>query len=120
MNFSISITIDLDYYDEKVRIYCDDNQYDVPDYTTLIDRIQDDLEQLDGVDEVMFNHMSWIKISLGTDDFEEAKAETEVVKEEIRQVFAKHGVEQNGFSCTINETEGLDCPAKMAATERPL
>lgn len=92
MNFSISITISLDSYDEKVQAYCDDNQYDVPDYTTLIDRIEDDLERLDGVEVVMFNHSSWIKFDLGIDDFEKAKVETEVVKEEIRQVFAKHGV----------------------------
>ena len=92
MNFSISISINLDSYDEKVQKYCDDNQYDVPDYTTLIEHIEDDLEQLDGVDEVIFNHSSWIRFDLGIDNFEKAKAETEVVKEEIRQVFAKHGV----------------------------
>ena len=92
MDFSISITIALDSYDEKVRVYCDNNQYDVPDYTTLIDRIKDDLERLNGVESVMFNHASWIEVNLETDDFEKAKAETEIVKEEIRQVFAKHGV----------------------------
>lgn len=92
MDLSISITISLDSYDEKVQAYCDDNQYDVPDYTTLIDHIEDDLEQLEGVEEVIFNHSSWIKFDLGIDDFEKAKAETEIVKEEIRQVFANHGV----------------------------
>lgn len=94
MNFSISITISLKSYDKKVQAYCDDNQYDydVPDYTRLIELIEDDLEQLDGVEEVIFNHSSWIKFDLGIDDFEKAKAETEIVKEEIRQVFANHGV----------------------------
>jgi hypothetical protein len=93
MNFSISVTIGLDEYDEKVRKYCDENQYEAPDYTTLIDRIQEELEQIDGVEQVMFNHSSWMVVDLGTDDFDEAKTEIEVVKEEIRQVFAKHGVE---------------------------
>ena len=92
MNFGISVTIDLTDYDSKVHEYCQNNQYDVPDYTTLIDRIQNDVEQLDGVDQVMFNHMSWVEVDLGTDDFEDAKAEVEVVTNEIRQVFAKYGV----------------------------
>jgi hypothetical protein len=93
MNFSISVTIGLDEYDAKVDEYCKDNQYDAPDYTTLIDRIQEDLEQIDGVDQVMFNHSSWMTVGFGTDDFDEVKTEIEVVKEEIRQVFAKYGVE---------------------------
>lgn len=77
---------------KKTYKYCLDNQCDAPDYTTLIDRIQNDIEQLDGVDEVMFNHMSWVKVGLGTDDFEAAKSEAAIVKNEIRQVFAKYGV----------------------------
>lgn len=93
MNFSISVTIGLDEYDTKVREYCDENQYDAPDYTTLIDRIQEDLEQIDGVEQVMFNHSSWMTVDFGTDDFDEVKTEIEVVKEEIRQVFAHYGVE---------------------------
>jgi len=92
MNFSISVTIDLDEYDTKVQEYCKDVQNDT-DYTTLIDCIQEDLKQIDGVDQVMFNHSSWMVVSLGTDDFEEAKTDAEIVKEEIRQVFAKYGVE---------------------------
>jgi hypothetical protein len=93
MNFSISVTIGLDEYDAKTQKYCDENQYDAPDYTTLIGCIQEDLEKLDGVDQVMFNHMSWMTVNFTTNDFDEAKNEIEVVKEEIRQVFAKHGVE---------------------------
>jgi hypothetical protein len=92
MNFSIHITIVLDEYDAKVQEYCDENPYDVPDYNTLIDRIQEDLEKLAGVQRVMFNHTSWMTVYLTSDDFDEARDEAEVVKEEIRQVFAKHGV----------------------------
>jgi hypothetical protein len=92
MNFSIHITIVLDEYDTKVQEYCDENPYDVPDYNTLIDRIQEDLEKLAGVQRVMFNHTSWMTVYLTSDDFDEARDEAEVVKEEIRQVFAKHGV----------------------------
>lgn len=92
MNLSISVTFDLGEYDQKTYKYCLDNQHDVPDYTTLIDRIQNDIEQIDGVDEVMFNHMSWVKVGLGTDDFEAAKSEAVIVKNEIRQVFVKYGV----------------------------
>jgi translation elongation factor EF-1beta len=92
MKFSISITVDLDEYEVAVQKYCEEHQYDVPDYTTLIDRIQDDLEQLDGVEQVMFNHSSWIIFDLGTDNFDRAEVEVETVKQEIRQIFAKHGV----------------------------
>lgn len=92
MNLSISVTFDLGECDQKTYKYCLDNQYDAPDYTTLIDRIQNDIEQLDGVDEVVFNHMSWVRVGLGTDDFEAAKSEAAIVKNEIRQVFAKYGV----------------------------
>ena len=93
MNFSISVTIGLDEYDEKVRKYCDGNQYDVPDYTTLIDRIQEELEQIDGVEQVMFNHSSWMVVDLGTDDFDAAKIDVQALKSEICAVFKKHGVE---------------------------
>lgn len=93
MNFSIYITIFLNEYDTKVQEYCDENPYDVPDYNTLIDRIQDDLEKLGGVQKVVFSNMSCMSVYLTCDDFDEAKDEAEVVKEEIRQVFAKHGIE---------------------------
>jgi len=88
MNFSISVTIGLDDYEAKARKYADENQCD-----DLIDMIQEELEQLDGVEQVMFNHSSWMTIDLGVDNFDVAKREVEVVKEEIRQVFAKYGVE---------------------------
>jgi len=88
MNFSISVTIGLDEYDTKARKYADENQY-----SDLIDTIQEELEQIDGVDQVIFNHSSWMTVDFGTDDFDEVKTEIEVVKEEIRQVFAKYGVE---------------------------
>jgi hypothetical protein len=92
MNLSISVTFDLGDYDQKIYKYCLDNQHDAPDYTTLVDRIQIDIEQLDGLDEVVFNHMSWVKVGLGTDDFEAAAKEAAIVKNEIRQVYAKYGV----------------------------
>lgn len=93
MNFSISVTIGLDEYDTKVQEYCQDNQYDAPDYTTLIDRIQEELEQIDGVEQVMFNHSSWMVVDLGTDDFDAAKTDVQALKSEISAIFKKHGVE---------------------------
>lgn len=92
MNYGITLTFDLDDADEAVRKYCEENQCDVPDYSTLIDRIQEDLEKLDGVEEVMFKHMSWMKVNFGDLDFDEVKTDAEIVKEEIKTVFAKHGV----------------------------
>jgi hypothetical protein len=92
MKHSISITIGLDEYDTKVRTYCEENQYDDPDYTTLIDRIQSDLELLHGVEQVVFNHSSWMVFDLGIDSFEKAKEETEIIKQEVLSVFEKHGV----------------------------
>jgi hypothetical protein len=92
VNFSISITVDLNEYDAAVQKYCQNRSLDELDYIMLIDHIQDDLERLDGVEQVMFNHSSWMIVDLGTDNFDRAKAEVEVVKEEIRQIFVKHGV----------------------------
>ena len=92
MSYSISVTFDLDDYDQKTYKYCQDNQYDVPDYTTLLDRIQGDIEQLDGVDMVIFDHSSWVRVDLGISCFDTAREETEVIMNEIRQVFVKHGV----------------------------
>jgi hypothetical protein len=92
MNFSISVTIGLNEYDAKVDEYCKDARNDT-DYTTLIDAIQEELEQIDGVARVMFNHSSWMTVDFGTDSFNKVEREIEVVKEEIRRVFAKYGVE---------------------------
>ena len=89
---NITITVNLDGYDEKLREYCEKNQYDVPDYNTMMGRIEDDLLRLDGLNNIMFGHSSWVEFDLGTDDFEEAKYESEVVLNEIREVFAKHGI----------------------------
>lgn len=92
MNFEISITIDLTEYDDALSKYCADNQYDVPDYTTMQERIEGDLCRIAGADKVIFNHMCWIKVDLGTDNFIEASVETQKVMREIEQVFQKHGI----------------------------
>lgn len=91
MKFSFLISVNLDDFDDAVRKYCRDNQYDVPDYTTLIDRIQNDLEQLDGCENVMFDHTSWIQFDFGSDSSRVEK-ELITIRDEIRQVFANYGV----------------------------
>ena len=92
MDFSLSVTFFLNDADAAVQKYCEDNQYNVPDYSELIERIENDLYKLDGVDHVVFNHSNWIDFFLGTDNFEEARSDIEVIKEEIKNVFLKHGV----------------------------
>jgi hypothetical protein len=75
MNFSLSVTFDLTDYDLAVQTYAIQNQYDVPDYTQLIDRTKTELEQLDGCTEVMFGRTSLIQFSLETDDFSVASTD---------------------------------------------
>lgn len=92
MDFSLSVTFSLDDADQAVWKYCKDNQYDVPDYSTLIDRIKNDLYKLEGANDVVFDHSNWITFYLNTDNFEDARSDIEIIKEEIKNVFLEHGV----------------------------
>lgn len=92
MNYSISVTVDLCDYEQKTYDYCQENQYDVPDYGILMDRIEKEIWQFDGVEEVVFSHSSWVRVGLGACCFDSAREETEILMNEIRQVFAKNGV----------------------------
>lgn len=95
MNYSISITVDLDEYDAAVYNYCHDSserRAHTYSYTDIIDSITNDLHMLDGVGSVVFDHSAWMTVHLGVSCFDVARGETEVVMSEIRQVFVKHGV----------------------------
>lgn len=89
MNCEISITLQLDDLDTATYEYCKENSLD---YSDLIDDIADELRMLDGVDRVSFNHSSWIKIDLGTDNFSTAEKETDKCISEVTNVFASHGI----------------------------
>lgn len=89
MDFIISVLIDFDNYDRAVTDFCVNEDVE---YIDLIELIEDDLLDLPGVSEVMFNHSSWMVVELGTADFDEAKEEFIQVQKEIQAVFAKHGI----------------------------
>lgn len=87
MSFSITITVNLDNYNTSLyQIYTSGT------YSEVLNKITDDLHDLSGVEQVCFGHMSWVEFNLGTDDFIEAKEETDKVLKEIEEVFEKYGV----------------------------
>ena len=86
MNYGISVTVDLTDLDKKTIDLFDEG------YHEKIIAIEEDLLNISGVEQVMFNHMSWIKVEMGTDDFFEAAEDMEILTKEIAAVFEKHGV----------------------------
>lgn len=91
MDFGVTLTFDLNDADEAVRSYCSDVEKEV-NYTDLIEQIESDLYLIDGVEQVMFNHISWIKVNFGDLELHEVDKEAWVVEKEIKAVFEKNGV----------------------------
>ena len=86
MHYGITLTFDLNELDAKTFDLYDEGYHD------KIAAIENDLYKLDGVEQVMFNHMSWIKVNFGDLGLSEVQKEVEVVEKEIKEVFATHGV----------------------------
>lgn len=86
MYYGVTLTFDLNGLDDKTFDLYDEGYHD------KIAAIENDLYKLDGVEQVMFNHMSWIKVNFGDLGLYEVQKEAEVVEKEIKDIFAKHGV----------------------------
>ena len=86
MHYGVTLTFDLSELDAKTFDLYDEGYHD------KITSIENDLYELDGVEQVMFNHMSWIKVNFGDLGLYEVQKEAEVVEKEIKAVFEKNGV----------------------------
>lgn len=86
MHYGVTLTFDLNELDDKTFDLYDEGYHD------KIAAIENDLYKLDGVEQVMFGHMSWIKVDFGDLELHEVDEEAWVVEKEIKEVFAKHGV----------------------------
>ena len=86
MHYGVTLTFDLNELDDKTFDLYDEGYHD------KIAAIENDLYKLDGVEQVMFNHMSWIKVNFGDFGLYEVQKQVEVLEKEIKDIFAKHGV----------------------------
>jgi hypothetical protein len=103
-DFSFSATIYLDGVLENFSDVIDPNSYPEEDrhmqimygrdvnvsyisrQMTLLDILEERLEQIDYVDAVCFDHMSWVECELDTDDSDVAKERLLKVEQEIEDI----------------------------------
>lgn len=106
-DFSFSATIRLDGVLEKFSDVIDPNSYPEEDryrqimygrdmnvsyldhQMTLLDILEERLEQIEYVDTVCFDHMSWVECELDTDDSDVAKERLVKVNQEIESTISK-------------------------------
>lgn len=86
MYYEVTLTFNLDQLDAETF-----NLYD-EGYHEKITAIENYLYKIDGVEKVMFNHTSWIKVNFGNLELHEIQKEAEVVEKEIKEIFAEYGV----------------------------